>query len=313
MNGIIQTPLDNKTSPINVPGLGDIPVNVLLSHDQFATGTNDWKGPILTAKELAMLDLINTITDRPGWHRAIFDQQTIAQWREDAMSSSSLINDNTWAWCLQELQDKARQFDRDGRLVVFNTSSGVCKSDTVISSELGSKLLNSVDLLSHQTIRQKSDSAMVNLVDPSLFPLVYGRTKILVGGQSCGLDEKAWSSCTTEDLVVSEVPQLVKEGSNWSWGGGRYIWSSKFQWLPCEVQFTGPCGSSDVRISSYINNLHPENRECYAAIEAVISSSIKQWNEIVVRNKWRRAIGSFHGNCDHCPWEAMRIRTYGVE
>ncbi|KAJ5906929.1 uncharacterized protein N7473_003845 [Penicillium subrubescens] len=313
MIGVIQTPLDNKTTPIKVPGLGDIPVHVLLSHDQFATGTNEWKGHILTAKELAMLDLINTITDRPNWNRAIFDQQIIAQWQEDAMSSSSLINDKTWAWCLQELQDKARHFDQDGRLVVFNTSSGVSKSDTAISPELGSKLSNSVDLLSHQAILEKSDSAVVNLVDSSLFPLVYGRTKILVGGGSCRLDEKGWPSCSTEDLVVSEVPQLVTERSDWSLYGGQYIWSSKFQWLPCEVQFTGPSGSSDVQISSYINNLHPGNRECYAAIEAVISSSIKQWNEIMVRNKWRRAIGSFHGNCVYCPREPIRIRTFGVE
>jgi hypothetical protein len=36
------------------------------------------------------------ITDRPDWHRAIFDQQVTAQWREDAVASSSLINDKTW-------------------------------------------------------------------------------------------------------------------------------------------------------------------------------------------------------------------------
>ncbi|OQE21524.1 hypothetical protein PENFLA_c014G04830 [Penicillium flavigenum] len=252
-----ETPLDNKTT-LKVPGLHYLPINVLLSHDQFSTGVNDWYGHILTAKELVILDLINTITDRPDWHRAIFDQQVTAQWREDAVGSSSLINDKTWDWCLQELQDMARQFDRDGRLVVFNTSSGVCKSDAAISSDLKSQLSNFVDLLSHQAIRQKPASAVVNLVDPSLFPLVYGRTKILGGGQSCGMDDF---------LVVTY---------------GRYIWSSKFQWLPCEVEFTGPPGSKDVRISSYINNLHPTNREMYSAIEAVISGSIKQWNEILL-------------------------------
>ncbi|CAG8185039.1 unnamed protein product [Penicillium nalgiovense] len=274
MTGVIETPLDNKTT-LKVPGLHDLPIKVLLSHDQFATGVNDWHGHILTAKELAILDLINTITDRPDWHRAIFGQQLITQWREDAVASSSLINNKTWDWCLQELQDKARQFDRDGHLVVFNTSSGVYKSDSAISSDLKSQLSNSVDLLSHQAIRQKSESAVVNLVDPSLFPLIYGRTKILVGGQSCGMDENSWSSRSKECPIVSEHPQLAKEGSSWTWDSGRYIWSSKFQWLPCEVEFTGPPASTDVRISSYINNLHPTNREMYSAIEAVISSSIK--------------------------------------
>ncbi|KAL6230711.1 hypothetical protein BDW75DRAFT_248446 [Aspergillus navahoensis] len=311
MTEIIQTPLDNKSTPLKVPGLHGLPINVLRAQDQFATGTNDWDGHILTAKELAMLALINALTDLPDWHRVVFDQQVTAQWREDAVASSSLINDKTWDWCLQELQDKARQFNQDGRLVVLNTSSGVCKSDMAISSDLKSQLSKSVDLFSHQAIRQKSESVVVNLVDPSLFPLVYGRTKILDRGQSCGMDEYSWSSCSREGPLVSELPQLAKGDSVWP--GGPYIWSSKFQWLPCEVDFTGPPGSTDVRISSYINNLHPTNREMYSAIEAVISSSIKQWNEILVRNKWEKAIRRFHGNCNSCPREPIRIRTYGVE
>jgi hypothetical protein len=80
MIGIIQTPLDNITT-LRVPGLHDVPINALLAQGQFAAGTNRWWcGHILTVKELAMLDLINTITDRPDWHRAIFDQQVITQW-----------------------------------------------------------------------------------------------------------------------------------------------------------------------------------------------------------------------------------------
>jgi hypothetical protein len=303
MTEIIQTPLDNKSTPLKVPGLHGLPINVLRAQDQFATGTNDWDGHILTAKELAMLALINTLTDLPNWHRVVFDQQVTAQWREDAVASLSLINDKTWDWCLQELQEKARQFNQDGHLVVLNTSSGVCKSDMAVSSDLKSRLSKSVDLFSHQAIRQKSESVVVNLVDPSLFPLVYGRTKILDRGQSCGMDEYSWSSCSREGPLVSELPQLAKGDSVWP--GGPYIWSSKFQWLPCEVDFTGPPGSTDVRISSYINNLHPTNREMYSAIEAVISSSIKQWNEILVRNKWEKAIRRFHGNCNSCPREPI--------
>ncbi|KAL4971321.1 hypothetical protein BDW66DRAFT_165451 [Aspergillus desertorum] len=229
-----------------------------------------------------MLALINTLTDLPDWHHVVY-----------AVTSSSLINDKAWDWCLQELQDKARQFNQDGRLVVLNTSSGVCKSDMAVSSDLKSQLSKSVDLFSHQAIRQKSESVVVNLVDPSLFPLY------------------SWSSCSKEGPLVSELLQLAKGGSVWP--GGPHIWSSKFQWLPCEVGFTGPPGSTDVRISSYINNLHPTNREMYSAIEAVISSSIKQWNEILVRNKWRKAIPRFHGNCISCPREPIRIRSYGVE
>lgn len=49
MAEIIQTRLDNKTA-LKVPGLHDLPINALLPHDQFATGTNKWDAHILTAK-----------------------------------------------------------------------------------------------------------------------------------------------------------------------------------------------------------------------------------------------------------------------
>jgi hypothetical protein len=57
MTNIIETPLNNKTT-LEVPGLHDLPINVLLAHDDFTTGVNEWCGHILTAKELVMLDLI---------------------------------------------------------------------------------------------------------------------------------------------------------------------------------------------------------------------------------------------------------------
>ncbi|KAL4755924.1 uncharacterized protein BDW70DRAFT_164986 [Aspergillus foveolatus] len=214
--------------------------------------------------KLAILRLINAITDRPGWHRAIFDQHVTAQWREEAIASASLINDKTWGWCLQELQGKARQFERDGRLVVFNTDSGVCKSDTTISAALKSQLSNLVERLSHQAVRQKSEAGVMNIVDPSL--------------SSCLWENKIIERRT---IIVSDRPHVVQGGANWTLKAGGSIWSSKFQWLPSEVKFTGPPGSTNVHISSYINNLHPTNREMYSVIEAVISGSIKQWNEIL--------------------------------
>ncbi|KAJ5301242.1 hypothetical protein N7508_006105 [Penicillium antarcticum] len=307
---LTQTTLDNKSTPLKVPGFHGLPVNVLLAQDEFATGTNEWHAAILTAKELAMLKLINAITDRPGWHRDIFDQRVVTQWREDAAVSSSLINDKTWDWCLKELQDKAQEYDRDGQSVVFNTHSGVCKSDTAISSVLKSQLSNSADLLSHRAVRDKSAPAVINLVEPSLYPLVFGRTKVISSGQSCGMDEHSWLSRSEEGPVVSETPQVAKDALKWPWGKSKHIWSSKFQWLPCEVEFTGPSGSTDVQISSYINNIHPTNREMYSAVESVISASIKQWNKGVVRNRLRQVQSKYH--VSH-PREPVRIHTYGVE
>ncbi|KAF7114773.1 hypothetical protein CNMCM5793_000312 [Aspergillus hiratsukae] len=263
-----------------------------------------------------MLELINTITERPDWHVRIFQQDELARWQEDAISSSSLINDQTWSWCLKELQDKATDFEKRGYVLVLNTGSGVCKSDTAISATTQSQLQDAAVSLIRDLCRQTQfptvcNPAVVNLIDPSLFPLVYGRTKVLTGGQPCGMDEGSWSSHLQESEIATERPPFAQERA-WAHLRLNCIWSTRFQWLPCEVEFIGPPGSTEVRITSYINNLHPTNRNMYSAIEAVLSSSTKQWNEILIRAKWTKPPG-YSGSYEPCPREPVRIRTYGVD
>jgi hypothetical protein len=62
---------------------------------------------------------------------------------------------------------------------------------------------------------------------------------------------------------------------------GAGLWSKKFQWLPCETQFLDD-SSTNVQITSYINNLHPiENAGVYPIVEKFISLSIPLWNQIL--------------------------------
>ncbi|KAJ8608986.1 hypothetical protein MRB53_039345 [Persea americana] len=57
---------------------------------------------------------------------------------------------------------------------------------------------------------------------------------------------------------------------------------TQYQRLPCDVDFVGDNGV-DVRIDSYINNLHPNHRAVYRDIEKIISASIPMWNACLVR------------------------------
>jgi hypothetical protein len=78
------------------------------------------------------------------------------------------------------------------------------------------------------------------------------------------------------------------------WGGeeaARWLeekpWrvSANFQWLPCDVEFKNPDDRDHaVRITSYINNLHPLlYAEVYRAIEEVITAAIPEWNKVIMR------------------------------
>ncbi|CAK7262912.1 hypothetical protein SEPCBS57363_000296 [Sporothrix epigloea] len=77
-----------------------------------------------------------------------------------------------------------------------------------------------------------------------------------------------------------------------------------------EVEFI-PGGPTDrgVKITSYINGLHPDNTELYGAIERVLSCCIKPWNDCLVRGR-----DGVHdrNNLGQLGPVAARIVTYGV-
>ncbi|KAJ5657135.1 uncharacterized protein N7484_000784 [Penicillium longicatenatum] len=87
-------------------------------------------------------------------------------------------------------------------------------------------------------------------------------------------------------------------------GGQESCYSNRFQWLPCEVRFVPPRTPNDtldVQITSYVNNLHPDNHHgLYRHLERLIAASVPSWNEIL-----------FYGNTRGR--NRPRILTYGCQ
>ncbi|KFY84866.1 hypothetical protein V500_08929 [Pseudogymnoascus sp. VKM F-4518 (FW-2643)] len=150
------------------------------------------------------------------------------------------------------------------------------------------------------------------LVDPSLFPLAYGKTSVLTEGQVCLHDAvesfgggKLSPRQPDERLNTSVVDSRIKAGyadvfeSEEDDDLRRFFWSSNFQLLPCEVEFYESGTGTDAHITSYINNLHPIHyQSVYYFVEKLISLAIKPWNECLVKGEKAR-------------WP-IRIRTYGL-
>ena len=158
--------------------------------------------------------------------------------------------------------------------------AAVIKSDIAISSELKAALQVGAALLEDIPERLRdwhpgSDGKVLDLVHPSLFPLVYGRSRVLSSG-SVDLQQctnhigKGEIVSTPDDVEVNVVGR--SRNINDYWGSTRpKFWSKAFQWLPCDVRFVG----EDVRITSYINNLHPTfYQNLYSVIENFITKSI---------------------------------------
>ncbi|KAG6909613.1 hypothetical protein DXG01_016395 [Tephrocybe rancida] len=246
--------------------------------------------PLTTLREFTMLDIMNKISDKPRWHikisnahsSKVFDDAIAQKWKEEILSADGM--DVTVAmveWCIAELRYKAKIFEKTGAVSVFN--GDVVKSDTTVPLSLKEALKAAVAPLEQVPIRlqdwhPRSDDKVLDLVHPSLYPLVYGRSRIL-SDTTVGLDDCIEQSGRGETIPVppEEETQLLQsqEYSYYRNGDLSQPFSRHFQWLPCDLSLSG----NTVKIVSYINNLHPErNRDLYGVIEKIIGHTIPLWN-----------------------------------
>ncbi|KAG6844884.1 hypothetical protein H0H87_002719 [Tephrocybe sp. NHM501043] len=213
------------------------------------------------------------VTDKPNWHE---------KWKEEALAEEDVdITEAMVDWCIVELQYKTKRFLETGAVSVYN--GDVVKSDTAISNELREALKMAAAPLEHVPERTKdwhpdSNDMVLDLVHPSLFPLIYRRTRILPDS-TLGLDDCVKRS---GEGIVLPVPPESENGlvhiRIWhsSQRPPTTPFSRQFQWLPCDVDISDPVG---VKIKSYINNLHPQkHKTLYSTIEDVISRAIPLWN-----------------------------------
>lgn len=288
---------------------------------RFAHGMMDWMSETrITARELAMLRVMDSITDEPEWHVKILDQDFINAWRVEFAHRERLISPRAWAWCLDELRWKADQLRLTGHVVVYDAGAGVAKS--TVSSATTEGLKNEVAALmsggggvggGHG---EKAGHQQRTIVDPSRYPLVYGRTKVLPVGSRVSLGAlwdhlgKGTTSVKAphklkqilnveedEPMHLIEVWPYYKPGAFMpphrfiQWRATRpWRYSNKFQWLPCEAEFIQSNGEGkqekdriQVRIMSYINDLSPgPHRELYRLVEEIASSAVAAWNDVLI-------------------------------
>lgn len=46
------------------------------------------KSDILPVREVAMMMLMDNLTDKPDWHKKVFDEAIVAKWRHEALTQS---------------------------------------------------------------------------------------------------------------------------------------------------------------------------------------------------------------------------------
>lgn len=291
-----ETAFHNSGGLLQVPGFGrDVNTRIakrLPLEELFRHGLTDFTQARLVAREIAMLALMDSITDKPRWHEKVYDESIVEKWRAEAIQMP-LISPLAWDWCLRELRENATFFAEHGFTKTLETGSACAKADELIDAGLREELLAGVAVLLDADEDEKdwhpgSDNKVLNLVHPSLFPLAYGLTEVLPEGSVGLLD--CVESCGKGKVAPqpSLMPWKSPYGSTNPPEEDEARCSTRFQWLPAEVKFTG--AGSQVQFMSYINNLHPvRHKDLYSSISKVVSKVIPMWNHVLVKG-WRGCV-----------------------
>lgn len=182
--------------------------------------------------------------------------------------------------CIEELRDQAADSQANGFTEVMDANAAVYISDSTISQRIKAAIQKGVASLEAVPDFQKdwhpgSDRKVLDLVHPSLFPLMYGISKFLPEGKV------PIESCVDYTGLGETVHTVDISAYTWA----PYEYSLKYQWLPCDITIDA---NGDASIKSYINNLHPErHRELYATIEQVITKAIPLWKMAVRSTLYR--------------------------
>ncbi|CAG7921996.1 unnamed protein product [Penicillium olsonii] len=217
-----------------------------------------------------MMRLMDTITEKPQWEEKVFNDEITGKWRREIADSGQDVSPKMMDWIIKELQWKAKQLEENGYILVFD--AGVIKSDSAIPEDVREALKQAVQPLENVPEDQKdfhpgTEKQVVDLVHPSLFPVIFGRTRVLAD-RTIGLQD-CLSSVGEGDLLTSEpLPDPT--------GLQELAYSKRFQWLPCDVELL----NDTCHIVSYINNAHPiHHKDLYGVIEQIISRALPLWNQ----------------------------------
>ncbi|QRW19907.1 hypothetical protein RhiXN_08882 [Rhizoctonia solani] len=218
--------------------------------------------------ELEMTRLSAELCCKTSWWSKCRDESILAKWKEEALAQAKLMKEPHVEYVLKELDGYANLRDEASGAEV-SCYDRIWQSDTLVAASLKKRLLAGVAKLedvpeSEKDWHPRSNGQVLDLVHPSLYPIVYGRT-LAYPDNANGRHSDA--------LRPLEAPNT---------GAGRveYYVSTQFQWLPTDFKVSED--GKSVHAVSYINNLHPfKHSRLYHVIEELITAFIPLFERVL--------------------------------
>ncbi|KAK7061191.1 hypothetical protein R3P38DRAFT_2828031 [Favolaschia claudopus] len=229
-----------------------------------------WGPQPRTLAELRMYALSWAIRSKPEWQRKLADPLILEKWRKEALEQqqdlpvSQQLTPNMVNYVLTELPAYARLSDEQSG-IECGPFDAIWYSDRLIPEDIASRLRAAIAVLEDVPDDSKdwhpsSNDQVLDLVHPSLYCIVYGRTHMR--------KESSFTPITPpeRDPEQTYASQAISEA---------------FCWMPSDFLVDAVDGSVAL-VSPYINNLDPiRHKELYPLIEAAVSSFVPLFEKVL--------------------------------
>ncbi|KAF9437595.1 hypothetical protein BGZ76_000119 [Entomortierella beljakovae] len=245
---------------------------------------NPWTGddydcgfPVTLLAELAMMAASNAIREKPSWWEKYKDPEISSRWKSEIKSNSEkhgggrVLNDKQIEYIFKELdwyaEKRQAQIDNGAQVPIEESIDGTRRADGLIPPDLKERLMACVEKLKdvppHLLDWHPGSDQVLDLVHPSLFPLIIGRSLV-----------------TKEDAIppldfIGKGEEITKTTMR----SGPMYNSKKYQWLPTDFEIKE---DGKLKARSYINNLHPvKHKDMYPVLEEILEKFIPMFEEVL--------------------------------
>ncbi|KAG8929344.1 hypothetical protein FRC01_004461 [Tulasnella sp. 417] len=229
-------------------------------------GSSEDGDKALTLVDLRMIELSYALRSKPLWWANIKEPGIRSQWKAEALERAirgDKLKEAEIEWVLDELEDYAKMRDK-ATGIQPSCHVRIWESDKLISEDFKSRLIRAGAILENVPDEEKDwhsryGDQVLNLVHPSLFCAVYGRTP-------------SWNT-SNNDRRLEPLNAPYKEMEDWAY-------SPKFSWIPTDFQL-GQIGTPATALG-YINNVHPsQNKDLTAVIESLVGRFSLLWDRVL--------------------------------
>ncbi|CAE6436243.1 unnamed protein product [Rhizoctonia solani] len=226
--------------------------------------------------ELEMVRLSADIRRKPHWWTKCRDENILNKWRVEALAQANLTKEPHVDYVLKELEGYANLRDEASGAEI-SCYDRIWQSDKLVSASLKERLVTSAKKLENVPETEKdwhprSNKQVLDLVHPSLYPIVYGRT--LSYPEDSDSRDSSTLAARLDPPPPSQTRYLYVSDKT------DYFVSKRFQWLP--TNFKVSADGKSAKSESYINNLDPiKYAELHKAMEDLVAAFLPLFERVL--------------------------------